>query len=119
MDLLDNKSSNGCSTIHRLNGSNYKLWKFQIDAVMKARNLTDVMAGTVPAENATNEVKSQYERNDGKAMAILISSVDSEQANHILMCKTAKKIVDKLASIHKKRSEVRIMSLYEDYFSFR
>lgn len=119
MELLDDKSSSGCSAIHRLNGSNYKLWKFQIDAVMKARNLTDVMAGTVPAEDATNDVKSQYERNDGKAMAILISSVDSEQANHILMCKTAKEIVDKLASIHEKRSEVRIMSLYEDYFSLK
>lgn len=120
MDLVDEKPGNGVAvTHHKLNGMNYKLWKFQIDAVMKSRGLMDVMAGNVPGETASAAEKSQYDRNDGKAMAILISSVDNEQANHILMCKTAKEIADKLSNLHEKRSEVRIMNLYEEYFSLK
>jgi len=83
-------TESGSIVHHELNGTNYKLWKFQIDAVMKSRGLTDVINGNVPSDIASEERKRQYDRDDGRAMAILISSMNTKQANHILTCKTAK-----------------------------
>jgi len=117
MDLMNTES--GSIVHHKLNGTNYKLWKFQIDAVIKSRGLADAVNGNVPPDTASEENKRQYDRDDGRAMAILISSMDTEQANHVLTCKTAKEIIDKLSALYEKRIEVRIMCLYEEYFSLK
>lgn len=102
---------------HKLNGTNYRLWKFQINALMKARALVDNVNGKVPENNASNEVKAQYERNEG--MHILIQSLDTERANFVLTCTTAKQMVDRLSSIYEKNSEIRVMTLYEEYFALK
>lgn len=111
----DKARDGGSSFMHRLNGSNYKLWKFQIDAIMRSRGITDVLEGNAPEETATAEAKKQYAKDDGQAISILVASLERDQANHILACKTAKQIMDKLSSIHEKKSEVRIMNLYEEW----
>ena len=103
---------------HILKGAaNYRLWKFQTMAYMRANALTDNIAGNVPAENAEAKVKSQFDRNEGKAMNAIIQSLDAEHGNLVLTCTTAKDMMDKLSSIYDKSSEIRTMTLYEDYFT--
>lgn len=104
---------------HKLNGSNYQLWKFQMNAYMKARGLTDNVQGKEPSTNASAQILAEYERNEGKSMNALIQSLDSERANFVLSCTTAKQMVDKLSSIYEKNSEIRVMNLYEEYFSLK
>ena len=114
-------SGNDSSTIfsQKLNGSNYIVWKHQIRMYMKGRGLLDNLDGKVPASDGSAEVKSQYERNDGKAMFALSQSIDGRHASMIVSCKTAKDIVDKFASSYEKNSEIRVMTLYEEYFALK
>ncbi|KAK9712668.1 Reverse transcriptase (RNA-dependent DNA polymerase) [Popillia japonica] len=84
---------------------NEPLWKFQINAYMKARNLTDNIEGNVPAADAGHDKKCLYEQNEGKAMNAIIRSLDSERANLVLTCITAKEMIEKLASVFEKNSE--------------
>lgn len=88
-------------------------------AYMRARGLTDNIEGKVPAADATADAKAQFERNEGKAMNAIIQSIDRERANFVLTCKTTKEMIDKLNSIYEKNSEIRTMTLYEEYFSTR
>lgn len=106
---------------HRLNGSNYRVWKFQIISILRSQELQSVVDGSYakPADSAADKDKNTWSQRDGKAMAILFASVNSEQATHLLDCKSAKEMMDFLESIHAKKSDVRIMTLYEEYFSLK
>lgn len=52
-------------------------------------------------------------------MNAIIQSLDAERANYVLSCETSKDIIDKLSSIYEKNSEIRIMTLYEEYFAVK
>lgn len=118
MNLFD-ENANTNSVGHKFNGCNYRLWKFQINAYMKAQGLTDNVEGNAPDSTASDVVKQKYDRQEGKAMNAVIQSLDIERANLVLTCKTAKEMIDKLSSIFEKNSEIRVMSLYEEYFSIK
>lgn len=106
---------------HRLDGTNYRTWKFQINAILRSQDLLGIVNGTnaKPAEMAAEKDKKEWQQKDGKAMAILFASVNAEQATHLLDCKSAKGIMDLLENLHRKKSDVRIMTLYEEYFSLK
>ena len=52
-------------------------------------------------------------------MNAIIQSLDAERANIVLTSETANKKNDKLESIYEKNSEIRVMNLYEEYFSIK
>ncbi|KAG5873757.1 hypothetical protein JTB14_008327 [Gonioctena quinquepunctata] len=52
-------------------------------------------------------------------MAVLISSLESDQAQLILTCTNAYEIWSKLSSIYEKKSEVSVMNLYKQYFAIK
>lgn len=99
------------------NASTYKLWKFQITAYMRSRGLTDNIEGKVPADTANADEKSKFDRNEGKAMNAIIQSIDTDNANLVLDCKSAKAMMDQIGSVYEKNSEIRAMILYEEYFT--
>lgn len=103
---------------HRLNNNNYRLWKFNVDAVLKGQGLLGIVQGTAHLnDTASQDAKDLWMKRDGKAMGILISSIEKEQANHVLSCTTSNEVYKKLQNIHDKQSEVKVMCLYEEYFS--
>lgn len=105
---------------HRLNNSNYRLWKFNVDAVLKGQGLLAIAHGRVNFDDtASQDAKDLWVKRDGKAMGILISSIEKDQANHILSCTTSHEVYSKLQNIHDKQSEVKVMCLYEEYFSLK
>lgn len=106
---------------HRLNGSNYREWRFQINAILRAQDLVEVVNGELakPAEDASAEDKKKWSQRDGKAMATLFASLNADQGKLVLSCKSSQQIIDTLESIHNKKSDVRVMGLYEEYFSLK
>ncbi|GLV36034.1 hypothetical protein CBL_01798 [Carabus blaptoides fortunei] len=96
----------------------YKLWKFQVDAILRGKELSKYVRDTV-AIDATLAQVDAFSIEDGKPMHILISSLKSDEAQNVLTCLTAKEIFDKLGSIYAKRSEVSVMTLYEEYFALK
>lgn len=106
---------------HRLNGSNYREWRFQINAILRAQELVEIVNGESPkpGDDASAEDKKKWSQKDGKAMATLFASLNSDQSKLVLSCKSSKEIIDTLESIHNKKSDVYLMTLYEDYFALK
>lgn len=105
---------------HRLNNSNYRLWKFNVDAVLKGQGLLGIVQGKAKFnDSVSQDQKDLWMKRDGKAMGILISSIEKEQANHVLSCTDSNEVYEKLKKIHDKQSEVKVMCLYEEYFSLK
>lgn len=105
---------------HRLNNHNYRLWKFNVDAVLKGHGLLMIAQGkTKFDESISQDQKDLWLRRDGKAMGILINSIEKDQANHVMSCTTSNEVYEKLQNIHDKQSEVKVMCLYEEYFSLK
>lgn len=108
--------------VSKLDGTaNFKLWKFHVMAVLRGKDLETVVDGKYakPAETAATKDQNEWRQKDGKATAILFGSLAAEQKLLVIACKSAKEIMDKLESIHEKKSDVRIMMLYEQYFSLK
>lgn len=106
---------------HRLNGSNYREWRFQINAILRAQDLVEIVSGDLaqPGNDASAEDKKKWLQRDGKAMATLFASLNSDQSKLVLSSKSSKEIIDTLESIHNKKSDVHVMKLYEDYFALK
>ena len=105
---------------HRLNNSNYRLWKFNVDAVLKGQGLLSIVQGKIKLNDSISQDHIDlWTKRDGKAMDILICSIEKDQASHILSCTTSNEVYEKLMNIHDKQSEVKVMCLYEEYFSLK
>lgn len=110
---------NNAMMSHQLDGGNYRAWKFQIKTILQSQELLEIVDGTdaKPDDNVPADQKKKWNKKDGKATAILFASINQEQKLHVLDCKSAKEIFDTLQNIHQKKSDVRIMTLYEDFFA--
>ncbi|XP_036320832.1 uncharacterized protein LOC118735278 [Rhagoletis pomonella] len=86
---------------------------------MKSRALTDNIEGRAPTATATQEEKHNFDRNEGKAMNAIIQSLDTEHGNLVLTCKTFKETMEKIRSIYEKNSDIRAMTLYEEFFTVK
>lgn len=105
---------------HRLDGSNFKTWKFQINVVLRAKDLEDVVNGTAKKPEAAEDADlKKWLQKDGLAMSVLFASLSVDQSRLVLSCKTSKDIMDLLESIHNKKSDVKVMGLYEEYFAMK
>lgn len=104
---------------HRLDGTNFRSWKFHVMAILRGKGLLSVVDGSSPKPAATEDDKSREEwsQKDGKAMAILFSTISKSQTEHVLSCQTAAEMMAKIDSVHQVKSDVRVMMLYEEYFS--
>ena len=105
---------------HRLDGNNFKTWKFQINAILRAKDLEDVVSGAAVKPAATEEADlKKWLQRDGLATSVLFASLSADQSRLVLSCKSSKEIMDLLESIYNKKSDVKVMGLYEEYFVVR
>ena len=75
---------------HRLHNSNYRLWKFNVDEVLKGQGLLRIVQGVYKLNDSTyQDQKDLWTKRDGKAMGFLISSIEKNKANHMLSCTKA------------------------------
>ncbi|KAL6416954.1 hypothetical protein ACFW04_013075 [Cataglyphis niger] len=112
------KSASQTTLLHRLNGHNFKLWKFQMEATLRSQDLFGWAHGIEAEPTDTSKIPA-WMKSDGKTMGILISSLEADQAQLILTCKSAKEVWDKLLAIFEKKNEVSVMTLYKEYFSLK
>ncbi|XP_015439623.1 PREDICTED: uncharacterized protein LOC107194495 [Dufourea novaeangliae] len=74
---------------HKFNGTNFKLWKYQMPALLRSKGLLGIVTGESPkpTENEAVVVKQEWFKKDGLALAIIVNALEDEQAQLILSCK--------------------------------
>lgn len=104
-------------------GSNFQQWKFQITAVLKMKEVFDVVTGirvkSENAEGANRALTETWETDDAKATTIIFSPLESRQLDPILVCTSAKEIWDNLGQIHEQKSVSNKLVFIQRFHAYR
>jgi len=87
------------------------LWKFQIEILLKANNLYEVVISD------TSESTDKWKKDDAVAQKLLISTIDKKPLLHILECKTAYQMWTKIRTIYERDNEQLKCNLLQNFYS--
>lgn len=111
--------------------SQYAVWKFQVQVVLNASEIFDVVSGDEtkpenPATDATATEKtaavkaiSDWKKKDAKAQKIIVTSLSQKMVLHVLTCKSGHEMWQKLQSVFEQRTTVGKQHLQQQFFSFQ
>lgn len=101
-------------------GETYQLWKFQTTIFFKAQGLHEIVMGIKKFETLQNDdEKADWSRKDARAQKIIITTIDKKMMAHIINCKTAKEMLDKLSTLFDRDSEQQKCNLLQDFFNYK
>lgn len=99
--------------IEALRSNNYDTWKLQAQAVLTRAGLWDYVSGKIlkPPENASQEEKEKWEKEDSNAKSELILIISPNELKQIKTCDKSKDIWDTLSNIYESKGPARKASL--------
>ncbi|TPX53196.1 DNA-directed DNA polymerase [Powellomyces hirtus] len=89
----------GRLTIDKFTGKNFHLWKFKMQAMLKAKSLWSAIERTLPLDTADQDAC----RKEEKAMAALVLWLGDEQLMHVQNAATAAEVWRKLKEVHERK----------------
>lgn len=106
--------------VTRFDGKNFLGWKFQVNAILAAYDIIDVVNGTrvMPAD-ATSANAKTWVRDNAKAMFLISTMLEYEQLEPLVICTTAKEMWDRLSVIHEQRSASSRLLLMQKFHEYR
>lgn len=105
----------------KFNGKNFQTWKFQMDAILKASSIQEVVKGTKkrPTDAAQVNEIAQWDKDDAKGMYLLSTAMVPEQLETLINCTTANEMWLQLISIHEQRSETNKSILMSNFYAYK
>ena len=92
--------------MEKFNGTNFQVLKFQINAVLIASGIDDVVKGTrVKPEEIDAQHLKIWVKDDAKAMFLISSAMEASQVESVLPCRSSREMWNKLVLIHEQKSE--------------
>lgn len=106
----------------------WTLWKMQVKVVLRSQEVFGVVDKTEKepvlksgADGAAitkhEEEKKEWLKKDLKAQSVILTSIEKQPSTHIINCKTACEMWDKLHIVFEQKSETSIDLLYEKFFA--
>lgn len=87
--------------VTKLNGdSNWNIWKFQILITAEARGFEDMLTGKTEKPQTEGKDLITWKTSDSKAKELIVSRMEEGPMIHIVTCKTASEMWEKLLSIY-------------------
>jgi len=115
-----------------LNGKNWVVWKFQLEQVMRANHMLDILDGsfkkpikiTESDKNGRTIVNNQkdidhWNELDGWAMSILSTSVEPALIEAHVTATSSHELWSKLKAIHEPKSEVSRQILWDHFYDIK
>ena len=109
-------------SIDKLEGaSNWQIWKYQMTAILEARELYGHIDGTItrPASDSSSGAIATFEKAQKKTKALIVTSVKSDLIYLITECQTPKEIWDKLKQRFERDTIVNKLFLKQKFFSLK
>ncbi|KAJ8938026.1 hypothetical protein NQ314_011623 [Rhamnusium bicolor] len=106
--------------IPKFDGSNFQLWKFSIQILLKAEKLLSVVDGTdcEPVDKNTTEWATWDTRNS-RAQVLLLATITQNQIQYLINCENAAKMWARLMSIHEQKTEISKELLWQRFYEYR
>ncbi|OXU17692.1 hypothetical protein TSAR_009755 [Trichomalopsis sarcophagae] len=96
--------------IHRFNGSNYQLWKRQMEIYMADNGLKKYIDGSTPKPTAAADLPA-WEKKDAEAQTFLMRGFELDQLRYMTDCTTAAAMWARLRTIHAEKSDQSVQRL--------
>jgi hypothetical protein len=92
------------SHITKFQGSNFQLWKFQMQLVLDAKDIMGVVEGSEakPHQNA-NSLK-EWEKKDKAGKMYICAALSEKIVEHLLNCKTSSQMWKRLSVLHEQNA---------------
>jgi len=101
-------------TIDKLNDDNFEFWKFSMSLLFEKREIKDIVEESAIKPEETEIVAYKaWHKKDSDARYYIASTIDKRFTKHILHCKTAQEMWEKICNIfeRKKKSAAQITML--------
>jgi hypothetical protein len=117
---------NGLIRIPKLKGiENWAVWKFQTRVILQSSDAWSIVDGSsaIPVQGQTidettfNRTLAAWKKNDSIAQRIIATTVEEKPLLHILNCKSAKDMWDKLIQVYEQKSETSIHMLMQQWYN--
>ena len=109
-------------SIDKLEGaSNWQIWKYQMTAILEARELYGHIDGTLtrPASDGSSGAIATFEKAQKKTKALIVTSIKSDLIYLITECQTPKEIWDQLKQRFERDTIVNKLFLKQKFFSLK
>lgn len=106
--------------VTKFDGQNFQIWKFQVNSILTAYGILDIVNGTRarPADTSEALLKTWIKEN-AKAMFILSTSMEPKQMESLITCTTAREMWIKLSSIHEQKSATNALILTQRFHEYK
>ena len=112
MSKMDEEAKN----IEKLvDAESYPIWKFDVDIAINALGIGILLTTEVKPEGVKDV---DWARSDAKAKRVITQTIDRKAKLHIMSCKTAKEMWDKLATVYDKGTEQNQHKVLMEYYSY-
>jgi hypothetical protein len=114
--------------IPKLKGiENWAVWKFQTRVILQSSDAWSIVDGSsaIPVQGQTidettfNRTLAAWKKNDSIAQRIIATTVEEKPLLHILNCKSAKDMWDKLIQVYEQKSETSIHMLMQQWYNLQ
>ena len=112
----------------KLTVDNYKLWSVNTKTYLEGKSLWTIVSGARPRaeamlRNGEEEVAAlpfeTWDRDDARARSIILSTMSTTQAGHIMELTTARAQWDALKQIHQSSGTQRLTTLLKHFYTCR
>ncbi|UYV81355.1 hypothetical protein LAZ67_20000905, partial [Cordylochernes scorpioides] len=101
------------AVVEKLNGQNYRSWKYNIKMLLIEKGLWDVMFKDEDTQDA--QLKAQKYR----ALAVIALSINTEQQIHIIDCSSPQDAWKNLEQVFEPKSRSRILQLKKQFVNIK
>ena len=112
----------------KLTVDNYKLWSVNTKTYLEGKSLWTIVSGARPRAEATLRNGEEelaalpfetWDRDDARARSIILSTMSTTQAGHIMELTTARAQWDALKQIHQSSGTQRLTTLLKHFYTCR
>lgn len=100
----------------------WQMWKFKIKILLNASDVFDVVDGSLPIPELTSSnyqsAMKEWKKKDLSAQNIISATVGQQPTLHILNCKHACEMWNKLNSVYEQKSNTSVHFLQQRFYSY-
>lgn len=105
--------------IQKFDGTNFQLWKYQLEIIFRAEGILEVINGTSARPAAAGNDQTQWDDRNTKAMLIISTAMEYNQLQVVMSCNNSADMWSRLKTIHEQRSAVNKITLKQKFFNYK
>lgn len=102
------------TTIKKLTGDNYPIWKFQMSIMLRARKLLEIVDESAPRVRSKNG--DEWLDKDVACQSYLISAIDSQLIRKLMSYRISNRMWRRLCIVHKPNATENVQLLQQQFF---